>query len=58
MKNETKEQTGGFLSILLGTSGASLLGNLLTWKGMLRTGYGNKKEKGSVRISYGNKMDL
>ena len=58
MKNETKEQTGGFLGILLGTSGASLLGNLLAWKGMLRTGYGNKKEKGSVRISYGNKMDL
>ena len=29
MKNETKEQTGGFLGILLGTSGASLLGNLL-----------------------------
>ena len=58
MKNETKEQTGGFLGILLGTSGASLLGNLLAWKGMLRTGYGNKKEKGAVRISYGNKMGL
>ena len=27
-KNETKEQKGGFLSILLGTLGASLLGNI------------------------------
>ena len=30
IKNETKEQTGGFLSMLLGTFGASLLGDLLT----------------------------
>ena len=30
IKNETKEQKGGFLSMLLGTLGASLLGNLLT----------------------------
>ena len=30
IKNETKEQRGGFLSMLLGTLGASLLGNLLT----------------------------
>ena len=29
IKNETKEQEGGFLSMLLGTLGASLLGNLL-----------------------------
>ena len=28
IKNETKEQKGGFLSMLLGTLGASLLGNL------------------------------
>ena len=28
MKNETKERKGGFLSMLLGTLGASLLGNL------------------------------
>ena len=31
-KNETKEQKGGFLSMLLGTLGASLLGDLLTKK--------------------------
>ena len=29
IKNETKEQKGGFLSMLLGTIGASLLGDLL-----------------------------
>ena len=32
IKNETKEQKGGFLSALLGTLGASLLGNLLQEK--------------------------
>ena len=32
IENETKEQRGGFLSMLLGTLGASLLGNLLTGK--------------------------
>ena len=30
VQNEVKEQIGGFLSMLLGTLGASLLGNLLT----------------------------
>ena len=30
IKNEIKKQKGGFLSMLLGTLGASLLGNLLT----------------------------
>ena len=49
IKNETKEQKGGFLSMLLGTLGASLLGNLLTGKEILRAGTGNKKGKGIVR---------
>ena len=41
IKNETKEQRGGFLSMLLGTLGASLLGNLLTGgKGIMRAGDG------------------
>ena len=41
IENETKEQRGGFLSMLLGTLGASLLGNLLTGgKGMMRVGEG------------------
>ena len=32
-ENETKKQRGGFLGILLGTLGASLLGNMLESKG-------------------------
>ena len=41
IENETKEQRRGFLSMLLGTLGASLLGNLLTGgKGMMRAGEG------------------
>ena len=35
IENEIKEQRGGFLSMLLGTLGASLLGNLLTGKGII-----------------------
>ena len=42
VKNETKEQKGGFLSMLLDNLGASLLGKLLTGKGIVRAGYGNK----------------
>ena len=42
IKNQTKEQIGGFLGILLGTLGASLLGNILTGKGLLIVGYGSK----------------
>ena len=40
IENETKEQRGGFLSMLLGTLGASLLGNLLIGKGIMRAGDG------------------
>ena len=41
IENETNEQRGGFLSMLLGTLGASLLGNLLTGgKGIMRAGDG------------------
>ena len=32
VQNEVKEQKGGFLSVLLGTLGASLLGDLFNWK--------------------------
>ena len=45
IKNETKERKRWFLSISLGTLRASLLGNLLTEKGILRAGSGNKKGK-------------
>ena len=39
IKNETKEQRVGFLSMLFGILGASLLGNLLSGgKGIMRTG--------------------
>ena len=55
IKNETKEQKGGFLSMLLGTLGASLLGNLLAEKGVVRAGSGNEKGKGSVRTASVNK---
>ena len=40
IENETKEQRGGFLSMLLGTLAASLLGNLLSGRGMMRAGEG------------------
>ena len=40
IENETKEQRGGFLSMLLGTLGANLLRNLLTGKGIIRAGDG------------------
>ena len=40
IKNEAKEQKGGFLSILLGTLGASSLGNLLTAKCTITAGEG------------------
>ena len=53
IKNETKEQKGGFLSMLLGTLGASFLGNLLTGKGIVRAGSGNKKGK---RNKKGNRI--
>ena len=36
VQNEVKEQKGRFLSMLLGTLGAKLLGNLLTGRGIYR----------------------
>ena len=55
-QNEVKEQKGGFLSMLLGTFGASLLGNLLTGQRIYRAGKGkgiNRAGKGVVRAGYG-----
>ena len=49
IQNEAKEQKRGFLSMLLGTLGASLLGNILAGKGINRAG------EGIVRAGYGNK---
>ena len=51
IENETKERKRGFLSMLLGTLGATLLGNLLTRKGIVRAGSGNNEEKRIVRAS-------
>ena len=51
-KNETKEQKGGFLSILVGTLGASLLDNLLTGKGLYRT------VQGMYKTGYGLKYKI
>ena len=45
IKNETKEQKGGFVSMILGILGASLLKHLLSGKIIVRAGYGNKKRK-------------
>ena len=70
VQNEVKEQIGEFLSMLLGTLVASLLGNLLTGKGIYRAGKGkgiNRAGEGNVRAGYGrpsssashnNKMDF
>ena len=43
IKNETKEQKGGFLSMLLGTLGARVLGKILAAKGIVRADSENKK---------------
>ena len=52
-QNETKEQRGGFLSMLLGTLGASLLGDILSkglsGKGVIRAG------EGTIRAGYDSK---
>ena len=53
LKMKQKKQKGGYLSMLLGTLGASLLGNLLTGKGFVRAGAGNQKGKGIVRAGTG-----
>ena len=53
IRNEAKEQRGGFLGTLLGALGASLLGDLLTknlsGKGTIRAG------EGVIRVGYGFK---
>ena len=59
VQNEVKEQKGGFLSMLLGTLGASLLGNLLTGKGVNKKGKGiHRAGEGIVRAGEGINMDF
>ena len=55
VQNEVKEQKGGFLSMLLGTLGASLLGNLLTGKGINKNGKGiHRAGEGITRAGEGH----
>ena len=57
IENETKEQKGGFLSMLLGNLGASLLGNLLSGgKGIARAGEGATKGAGAKKKQKFNLM--
>ena len=60
VQNEVKEQKGGFLSMFLGTLGASLLGNLLARKGIHRAGEGVvRADKGRPSSSSSqNKLDF
>ena len=64
VQNEVKEQKEGFLSMLLGTLGVSLLGNVLTGQGVNRAGKGsgiNRAGEGVLRAGYGSrssKMDF
>ena len=48
IKNEVKEQKDGFLSMLLGTLGASLLGNMLAGRGLIGAG------EGTIRAGFGS----
>ena len=62
VKNEAREQRGGFLSMLLGTLGGSFLGNILTGRGAIAKSQGrgiNRADEGVVRAANGNKkMDF
>ena len=56
IQDEAKEQKGGFLSMLLGTLGARLLGNILAGKGVIATSQCrgvNRGGEGIVRVDYG-----
>ena len=60
IQHEAKEQRGGFLSMLLGTLGASLLGDILSkglsGKGVIRAGEGTiRAGEGTIRTGYGSK---
>ena len=62
IKNETKEQKEGSLSLLLGTLGASLLGNILAGKGIVRAGSGrrslNSYKKGKEIVRVGDRKRM
>ena len=52
VQNEIKQKKGGFRSMLLGTLGASLLGNMLAGKGI------NRARDGIIRAGYGSKRSV
>ena len=61
VQNEVQEQKGGFVSMLLGILGASLLGDLLTGKGIYRAGKGKGINRAGERIvgaGFRNKTDF
>ena len=61
VQNEVKEQKERFLTMLLGTLGASLSGNSLAGRGISRAGKGrgiNRAGEGVIRAGYGIKMDF
>ena len=64
VQNEVKEQKEGFLNMLLGTLGASLLGNILAGQWINRAAKGrgiNRAGEGIERAGYGSrssKMDF
>ena len=66
LQSESKEQKVEFLGMLLGTLGASLLGNMLAVKGRIATRWGralnregyDNKEDGITRAGYGNNIDF
>ena len=51
IQNEAKEQKGGFLSMLLSTLGARLVGNILAGKGINRAG------QEIIRAGYGTSIE-
>ena len=60
IQHEVKEQREGFLSMLLGTLGASLLGDVLSkglsGRGVIRAGEGTiRVGEGTIRAGYGSK---
>ena len=61
IQNEAKEPRGGFVSMLLGTLGASLLRDILAGKGTKAKRQGrriNRAGEGILRADYGDKKDF
>ena len=70
VQNDAKEQKGGFLSMLLGTLGASFWRNILAGKGVIVTSQGRgvnragkgviakRQGRGVIRAGYGNKNKM